>query len=528
MRAIPGRSWSGTADVTEADTRHLERDANSRPYAQRVRIALAARLGEVGRTLSVEMPHASAPSPDSSSDAATVLLAILRRVRAFSRNEARPALWLAFSAIATVFPDEDTLAELFRRFDLHSDLEVARWMLDDGITRGAAGGRLECQLDIVAAPGVVDVDFSATNEHNTGIQRVTRHVVPFWVPRGVILVAWTGQTGIYRRLRADELARVVDWDSPRGSEREGADADRLVVPWGCPLILAEVPPSVRLPGLIGLSRHSGSPVSAIGYDTIPIASRNAVSRAETDRFARYLSVIKYMRSIAAISASAAREFQGFVDMLPAQGLTGPRVVACALPESPPGAESGPAPERIVPLVLCVGSKEPRKNQAAVLVAAEHLWREGARFELLLIGGYGPDTRDFRRWLRRLHRAGRPVSAPEGVGDRALIDAYRSARFSVFVSTHEGYGLPVVESLHYGTPVITTDYGSTAEIAAAGGCLVVDPRDDDSILEAMRSLLVDDALVAELRRQASIRPRRDWEQYATEAWDALVGSTGGTP
>jgi glycosyltransferase involved in cell wall biosynthesis len=87
--------------------------------------------------------------------------------------------------------------------------------------------------------------------------------------------------------------------------------------------------------------------------------------------------------------------------------------------------------------------------------------------------------------------------------------------------HEGYGLPVAESLAYGTPALTTDYGSTAEIAAEGGALTVDPRDDDALVNAMRRLLTDDDLVTELEQAAGARPIRTWDDYARELWDVLA-------
>jgi glycosyltransferase involved in cell wall biosynthesis len=60
----------------------------------------------------------------------------------------------------------------------------------------------------------------------------------------------------------------------------------------------------------------------------------------------------------------------------------------------------------------------------------------------------------------------------------------------------------------------------------GGALLVDPRDDRSIAEAMRVLLVDDDLLTELRRQARSRPVRTWDTYAQQTWCALTGSMEG--
>jgi predicted nucleic acid-binding protein len=51
--------------------------------------------------------------------------------------------------------------------------------------------------------------------------------------------------------------------------------------------------------------------------------------------------------------------------------------------------------------------------------------------------------------------------------------------------------------------------------------VVDPTDDQSIAEQMRRLLIDDQLIATLQHEAARRPRRTWDDYARELWDALV-------
>ena len=108
--------------------------------------------------------------------------------------------------------------------------------------------------------------------------------------------------------------------------------------------------------------------------------------------------MKHCKRVAAISASAATEFQGFADALAAQGLGGPNVVECRLPteylhypgENQTGSHGPPGTR--TPVVLCPGSLEPRKNHLGVLYASERLWREGLEFELVLIAdsGWGDD------------------------------------------------------------------------------------------------------------------------------------------
>jgi len=174
-------------------------------------------------------------------------------------------------------------------------------------------------------------------------------------------------------------------------------------------------------------------------------------------------------------------------------------------------------------VLCLGTREPHKNQRAALHAAERLWREGLDFEVRLVGGPGWSDTVFRRAIDDLLAARRPVTALGRVSDEKLIEEMRSASFVVFASLHEGYGLPVAEALATGTPVVTSDFGSQAEIAEAGGCLTVDPRDDDAITAALRRLLTDPDELARLRRETAARPVRTWDEYADELWEFLVAS-----
>jgi glycosyltransferase involved in cell wall biosynthesis len=156
----------------------------------------------------------------------------------------------------------------------------------------------------------------------------------------------------------------------------------------------------------------------------------------------------------------------------------------------------------------------------VLHSAENLWREGLEFSLQFIGagGWGeafPDRVD------ELRRAGRPVTVRTAVTEDELEEAYATAAFTVFPSLHEGYGLPVVESLSRGTPVITTGYGSTGEIASRGGAVTVDPRDAGELADAMRRLLRDPDALAALCAEIPERPLRDWKNYADELWERLV-------
>ena len=106
-------------------------------------------------------------------------------------------------------------------------------------------------------------------------------------------------------------------------------------------------------------------------------------------------------------------------------------------------------------------------------------------------------------------------------EQELWDELRAADVVAFCSTHEGYGLPVAEALSVGTPVLTTRYGSQAEIAAGGGCLTVDPRDDDDITHGLRRLITEPDLRRRLADEAAARKDRTWDDYAQDLWSFFV-------
>jgi glycosyltransferase involved in cell wall biosynthesis len=382
-------------------------------------------------------------------------------------------------------------------------------------------------LLLVSDKVVVDVDHSARFDLHTGIQQVVRQTLPLWVrDHGVVPVAWTDRLQFIRTLSPSERRRALHWGLDALGDAQLLTTPVVVAPWRTVVVLPETPARDACDRLAALAQYSGNSVVAIGYDCIPVISADLVPASEPGRFARYLTIIKYARRVAGISSSATSEFRGFSDALPAQGLEGPQVVECTLPADSAGlvetneADAPGDADALPPLVLCVGSLEPRKNQLGLLYAAECLWREGLDFRLLLIGGSGWGDQ-VPRMVAQLRGQGRQIEVKSRVTDAELRKAYRRARFTTFASLHEGYGLPVAESLSLGTPVITSDFGSTREIGEVGGAILIDPADDQALVDAMRTLLTDDDRLRSLQQEIAARPVRTWEHYAAELWDCLV-------
>lgn len=468
--------------------------------------------------ISAIAPHVLGRDLASDHEAGSVSVLLHRLVAAIDADDLGKQ-WLLFTAVAAAMPDGDTLRAFNRDFASAAPDVRVQVLLDHSgpvLAKNAAHFRT---VEVVTDRPVVDVDFCARHGFTSGVQRVVRETFKRWNDSDPFtLVAWAQDGSTMRAVSDRERARVVDWSPDIRGDRPLFFADasaRLVIPWGTVVVLPEVTPERYSAQLAALVEYSGNASIAIGYDAIPVVNGAYVSRDDSLQFVRYLSVLKHVDMILAISESAGVEFEGFVRALGAQGLPGPRVVVLPL-ASEPSVTAQPAPVRRPgnPVVVSVGSHEPRKNQIAIVYASELLWRRGHEFSLLLVGGHGPAWyHDLEDKVAELAIAGYPVTILQAVTDRELATAYSSARFSVFTSLHEGYGLPITESLAAGTPVITSKYGSMAEIARDGGCITVDPTDIVEIADRMAELLNDDGSLDRLTREIGSRPVLTWDAYA---------------
>lgn len=484
--------------------------------------ALRQRLRAAAAVLLDDVPE---PVDDAATDAGALLdeLALhLTRVPNVSRA------WLTLTAVSSCFPTREELLELVHVLRGSEPADVVMWLLRVGADAATTRGTPTYEMDVVEGGTLLSVDYCARADHHTGIQRVARETVPRLArDQDVVPVAWTDESWCTRTLEPIEVDRVMRWNDQVHLDRTDTRRGdfRLVVPWRSTIVLMEVVLPPMCPALDTLAEFSGSRLCAIGYDTIPLLSADLRPPAEPDNFVSYLGALSRCDMIGGISQAATREFAGVARMVAAGGRRAPRVVEVALPAEPPlSTETTMVPARREPLVVSVGSQERHKNHVALLAASERLWDEGIEFELQLVGRAGWGSQDLVDRVATLRRRGRHVSLRTGVSDQGLVEAYRTARFSAFPSLHEGFGLPVAESLASGTPVLTTRYGSMSEIARGGGCVLVDPRSDDDIADAMRRLLLDDALVASLREAALARTERSWDDYARQFWDDVVVPT----
>jgi glycosyltransferase involved in cell wall biosynthesis len=446
---------------------------------------------------------------------------------ALSANQAQQ-VWLTLAVIAARLPEAREVASLRRL----GELSGAPALLAEAIRRMPTETLRE-RVEVATGEVLVDVNHLAQTTIMTGIQRVTHEAVSRWHrDHDLSFVCWTADYLALRRATAGETAHtlgVSGTDDTR--DVDGSALTTVVIPWRSHFVLPEVALEVpRTKRLQALALYSGCATAVIGFDTVPLTSAETTDTNVPGYFMHELAAIRHMDRVATISPAATTEYQGWRTMISSLGVPGPHVRTISLPveATEPSAENLTATRHRycvpgVPLVLCVGSHEPRKNHLAVLHAAELLWRQGLDFSLVFLGGNAWHSNRFHRRLAELQATNRPVEAALGVADDTLWALYRLARCTVFPSLNEGFGLPVAESLSSGTPVVTSDFGSMLHIGAEGGALLVNPRDDRAIASAIKTLLTDDLTHARLVREAAARPSRGWEDYARETWDYMVAS-----
>lgn len=175
-----------------------------------------------------------------------------------------------------------------------------------------------------------------------------------------------------------------------------------------------------------------------------------------------------------------------------------------------------------PYLVFVGGIEPRKNLPRLLEAFTRLEGEP---QLVLAGASVPWNPEGREALG--HALG---ALPERVRERVVFTGYVAqedtaallggARALAFPSRYEGFGLPVLEAMACGTPVLTSNVSALPEVAGEAA-LLVDPEDPEAIAEGLRRLLLEDDLRERLREAGLRRVARfDWDETARRTAEVL--------
>ncbi len=176
-----------------------------------------------------------------------------------------------------------------------------------------------------------------------------------------------------------------------------------------------------------------------------------------------------------------------------------------------------------PFVLSVATLEPRKNIERLVAAFEQLRARasGKRRRLVLVGRLGWNCGPL---LERIAASPYRLDIIHlgHVDDVALVDLYRACEAFAYVSLAEGFGLPVLEALACGVPVVTSDLPVIREVAG-DAAIYCDPHDAATIADGLWQAITDVELAQRLRAAAVIRAATfDWDRTAA-ATEAVFAS-----
>jgi glycosyltransferase involved in cell wall biosynthesis len=180
-----------------------------------------------------------------------------------------------------------------------------------------------------------------------------------------------------------------------------------------------------------------------------------------------------------------------------------------------------------PYILSVGTLEPRKNITGLLIAYAQLRKAGVRNRLVVVGMKGWKFSPIFDLVRELNLDDQ-VIFPGYVSDDDLPDFYNGAEVFVYPSFYEGFGLPPLEAMACGVPVVVSNAASLPEVVGQAGVLV-DPTRPQDIAAAVLDLLHSEYKRTDLSLAAVRRAELfDWSDTAARTWNVYKRLHAGTP
>ena len=173
--------------------------------------------------------------------------------------------------------------------------------------------------------------------------------------------------------------------------------------------------------------------------------------------------------------------------------------------------------------LFVGTEEPRKNLERLLIAYKsYVNQVPSAKRLMLVLGAGWGDVDVLATCESLHLSGL-VEIKDKLGTEELMHVYRNAFALLMPSLYEGFGLPIIEALSQGVPVITSNSSSMPEVCGPAGMLV-DPLDTHSIAQALVDLDSNRELYLQLQKATVMQNQKYSWNKSGEIFSSVITAT----
>jgi glycosyltransferase involved in cell wall biosynthesis len=211
------------------------------------------------------------------------------------------------------------------------------------------------------------------------------------------------------------------------------------------------------------AKAAGVKVVPLIHDLLPLSHPQFFAPLFSAQFERWLTAMAALADgFVCVSQTTANALKEYVDSRLKRGQPTPPITVFPMGStfgrsvgSPSVSVTAAFSEHATPFLM-VGTIEPRKNHDQVLDAFEGLWQAGENARLVVVGRRGWQCESTVRRMERLEREGRPLIRVDNATDSDLQYAYEHSRCLVFASIAEGFGLPIIEALASGLPVLASD------------------------------------------------------------------------
>ena len=418
-------------------------------------------------------------------------LRLLRRAVARSSRHARTRLPMTAPSLVV------DVTRTSRATSITGIPRVARAVADVATARGGAmivwSGGVPA-LARVASDGVIQLQQPSRRSHGWTARAVRSLKRVYW--RALDLVGRT-RVGdrvaeMTRGLLAPVGSRLFAWESPA----------HLLILTHCRYLLPEVPVSDTVSRLLPWVEHApGMSLGVVVHDLLPVNAPGFFRPDQRVEHIEFCRVISRALDLVVAAPHVRTEVEGVRRVFGAPLARPVRVVPYGggLPDTWVDRRHRADRTRF----LMLGSLDDRKNHATVLRALGLLAQEGVTTTLHIVGTHRPASVGTRQALDYAVSRGVSVVRHEQLSDDGVRLLAAECAALVYPSWAEGYGLPVLEALSSGMPVVASDIPSNRDHVALGGVVLVPVDDEPAMADALRSVVSDaawyDGLVTSIRR-----------------------------
>lgn len=264
---------------------------------------------------------------------------------------------------------------------------------------------------------------------------------------------------------------------------------------------------------------------ALVHDLIPLRMPELFTKKHLQRFKIFTSICKHQaNSYIAVSEATKADILHYMKV-PQEKIQ--VIYEGANPSFTPDRDEAGIKETMErfaiegPYLLCLSTVEPRKNMLRTIQAYEqYVLKNALPYKLVIVGGKGWNNGEIYDYVKEHHLDGY-VLFTGYVSNEDVKNIYANATLFIYASLYEGFGIPVLEAMQSGVPVITSNVSSMPEVAG-DACLLVDPYQTDEIKNAIIKVLNSEKLQAEMKEKGIAQAKKfSWRKCSEEVHKHLL-------